>query len=157
MFKVILIGLWVALVTAGSAYVSAGLMAPQANLPADPKAPRTGLEEMVGDMTSVPVVRGDGIAGYIIIQLIFETDKAKTTELKLDPKPYVDDATFRSVYDQSDTDFTRLKAADLDRLLAAIATNANAKMGAEIIVKVLVKELNYVRKEDIRTHWIKQN
>lgn len=156
MLKTVLAGVWVALVTAGSAYMSANFMTPSP-APAGGARPKSGLEEMVGDMTSVPVVRGDGIAGYIIVQLIFEADTAKVSELKIDPKPYLADATFRSVYDASDTDFTRLKASDIDKLLAAIATNANNKMGAAVVDSVLIKELNYVRKEDIRTHWIKQN
>ena len=156
MLKIVLVGLWVALVTAGSAYLSAGFMTPSP-VTAGEQKPKAGLEEMVSDMTSVPVVRGDGIAGYIIVQLIFEADKAKLAGLRIDPKPYLADATFRSVYDASDTDFARMKVADIDKLLAAIAVNANTRMGAEVVRSVLIKELNYVRKEDIRTHWIKQN
>ena len=156
MLKLVLIGLWVALVTAGSAYFSAGLMATSPAPTGDDK-PKAGYEEMVSDMTSVPVVRGDGIIGYIIIQLTFEADKAKLADLKIDPKPYLADATFRGVYDASDTDFTRLRASDIEKLLAAIKDNANARIGADVIRAALVKELNYVRKEDIRTHWIKQN
>jgi hypothetical protein len=156
MLKLVLVGIWVALVTAASAYFSAGLMTPSPTLAADDR-PKAGLEEMVSDMTSVPVVRGDGIAGYIIIQLTFEVDKAKLAELKFDPKPYLADAAFRGVYDASETDFARLRASDIDKLLARIKDSANARIGAEVIRAALVKELNYVRKEDIRTHWIKQN
>lgn len=156
MLKLAAAGVWVAVVTAGSAYLSAGFMTPRAELSAAERS-RAGLEQMVSDMTSVPVVRGNDIAGYIILQVTFEADKAKLSEFKIEPQPYLADAIFRSVYDAADADFTRLKAADIDKLLAAIAGNANAKMGGDIVAHVLVKELNYVRKEDIRTHWIKQN
>ena len=48
------------------------------------------------------------------------------------------------------------KAKDLDDLTEAIKAGANQKIGGELVRQVLIQQLNYVRKEDIRTHWIKK-
>jgi hypothetical protein len=89
--------------------------------------------------------------------LNFEADKIKLEEFKLDPKPFLIDAAFRAVYSNSQSDFARLKAKDLDDLTEAIKIAANERIGGELVRQVLIQQLNYVRKEDIRTHWIKKN
>ena len=151
-----MLGVWIAIVTSGATYLSATMMVPSPET-AGNGHPKLGLEEITADMTSVPMVRGGAIIGYVIIQLSFEADRAKLAKLKLDPKPYLTDAAFRTVYSNTQTDFTRLHGNDIDALTAAIATTANASIGADLVKSVLIQQLNYVRKEDIRTHWIKKN
>jgi hypothetical protein len=36
-----------------------------------------------------------------------------------------------------------------------IATEANARLGGQLVRHVLVQQVNFVNKEDIRTNWIK--
>jgi hypothetical protein len=152
MLKLVLVGVWVAIVTAGAAYLSATLQAtPGAT--ADKEAFQ-GIESISTEMTSVPMVRGGTVVGYVIIQLNFAADHAKLQALQLEPKPFLIDAAFRVIY-ANPADFTRLRAADIDALTAAIAVEANRRMGGEVVKQVLIQQLNYVRKEDIRTHWIK--
>ncbi|MBI2720138.1 MAG: hypothetical protein HY245_05060 [Rhizobiales bacterium] len=155
MLKLAAIGLWAATVTAGAAYLSAGYLA-GANAGKTAKPASLGLEQITSDMTSVPMIRGGAILGYVIIQVNFEADKALLEEMKVDAKPYLVDAAFRAVYSNEETDFTRVKGDDLDRLTRRIAELANGNLGAEVVKQVLIQQLNYVRKEDIRTHWIKE-
>jgi hypothetical protein len=154
MLKTVLIGVWIAVVTAGATYVSATMTVPLMGTAgrADDSA---GVEEITTEMTSVPMIRGGSIIGYVIIQLIFEADRNMLAKLKLEPKPYLIDAAFRAVYANPQTDFTRLKASDIDALTKTIGEEANKRIGGELVKQVLIQQLNYVRKEDIRTHWIK--
>ncbi|MFT3988546.1 hypothetical protein [Aestuariivirga sp.] len=155
MLKLVLIGVWVAMVTAASAYFGAGLFGGKSG---DPQQHADlGVEQLSSDMTSVPMVRGGEIIGYVIIQVTFAADKAVLAELKLDPKPYLTDAEFRAVYGNTEADFTRLRPADIDVLTTAIASEANARIGGKLVRQVLIQQLNYVRKEDIRTHWINKD
>jgi hypothetical protein len=154
MLKTVLIGVWIAAVTAGATYVSATMKLPLSG-EAGAAGESSGVEEVATDMISVPMIRGGSIIGYVIIQLSFEADRDLLAKLKLEPKPFLIDAAFRAVYSNPQSDFTRLKASDIDELTSSIAVEANKRMGGELVKQVLIQQLNYVRKEDIRTHWIK--
>ena len=64
------------------------------------------------------------------------------------------EADFRVAFTNSEIDFRHLKAGDLDRLTDSIVTEANRRLGASIVRQVLFQQLNFVKKEDIRTNWI---
>ena len=132
MLKLVLLGVWVIIVTAASTFGSVYMR------PVGEIAGESSLED----------------EGYIIIQLSFEADRRVLAEKKLEPGPYLNDAVFRVIFSSTDIDFQRLRAKDLDRLTLAVATEANKRIGAELVRHVLIQQLNFVRKEDIRTNWI---
>ncbi|MFN4140577.1 hypothetical protein [Aestuariivirga sp.] len=153
MLKLVAVGIWMILVTAGATFGSVYLAtAPDGETPTD--SADQGVEELKSEMTSIPVVRGGEIAGYLILQLSFASDRRLLEEKKLDPMPFMKDAAFRVVFSSSDIDFRRLSGTDLEKITAAIAQEANSRIGAELVRSVLLQQLNYVRKEDIRTNWI---
>lgn len=154
MLKLVFIGIWVALVTAGAAYFSAGFMAqPAATAAAEDVVE---LEQVETEMTSVPMLRGGVVLGYVIIQLNYAVDKAKLEAMHVEPGPFLTDAAFRAVFQSPEADFARLRASDIDALTEAIKVEANKRLGGEIVHQVLLQQLNFVRRDDIRTHWIKE-
>ena len=155
MLKLVLIGVWVILVTAGATYGSVYL-AKQGSDHSE-KSEDLGVEEMKSEMTSIPVIRGDDVVGYVVFQLSFAADRAILDQKKLDPMPFLTDAAFRVIFTSSDMDFRKLKARDLDKITNAIAEEANHRLGEPLVRQVLLQQLNYVRKEDIRTNWIGGN
>jgi hypothetical protein len=100
------------------------------------------------------MIRGGEIIGYLIIQLSFQADRRVLAEKKLEPLPYINDAAFRAIFSSTDVDFRRLRGSDLDKLTAAIMKEANNRIGADVVRQVLIQQLNFVPKEDIRTNWI---
>ncbi len=155
MLKLVLTGIWVALVTAAAAYFSAGFMA-QAPGDATAEKDKPELEQVQTEMTSVPMLRGGEVLGYVIVQLNFAVDKAKLEELHVEPGPYLTDAAFRAVFLNPEADFARLRSSDIDALTASIKTEANKRLGGEVVHDVLLQQLNFVRRDDVRTHWIKE-
>lgn len=155
MLKLVLTGIWVALVTAAAAYFSAGFMA---QTPGDAAANKDTpeLEQVQTEMTSVPMLRGGEVLGYVILQLNYAVDKAKLEELHVEPAPYLTDAAFRAVFQSPEADFTRLRSSDIDALTTAIKAEANKRLGGEVVHEVLLQQLNFVRRDDVRTHWIKE-
>jgi hypothetical protein len=151
--KLAVLGVWVIIVTAAAtfgavhlkSFTNGGEQSGQEDL---------GVEELKAEMTSVPMIRGGEIIGYLIIQLSFQADRRVLAEKQLEPMPYLNDAAFRVVFASTDVDFRRLRGSDLDSMTAAIAKEANARIGGEMIRQVLIQQLNFVRKEDIRTNWI---
>lgn len=152
MFRLVAIGLWVVLVTSGATFASAYLVGHSSG-GADPKKD-TGLEDMSTDMMSVPVIRGGEVVGYLIMQLSFAVDRSSLEDRKVELLPFMQDAAFRTIFSDQDVDFRRLRPGDLDRLTGAIAKEANGRLGADLVRHVLLQQVNYVRKEDIRTNWI---
>ena len=147
------IGAWVILVTAGATYGSVYLASSRATTEVG-EEPDLGVEELKSEMTSIPVMRDGEVIGYLILQLSFAADRRLLAERKLDPLPFMMDAAFRVVLGATDVDFRRLRGKDLDGLTTAIAAEANARIGAELVRHVLLQQVNFVRKEDIRTNWI---
>jgi hypothetical protein len=153
MLKLVGIGVWVILVTAGATYGSVYL-ANSHTTQSSSAEPDLGMEELKSEMTSVPVMRSGDIVGYVILQLSFAADRRVLAERKLDPLPFMMDAAFRVIFASTDMDFRRLRSKDLDELTTAIAKEANARIGSELVRHVLLQQLNFVKKEDIRTNWI---
>lgn len=152
MLKLVAVGAWVILVTAGATLASVYLGRPGSD--ATGKGEDLGVEELSSELTSVPIIRGGDVVGYVILQLSFAADRALLDPKKLDPMPYLKDQAFRVIFTSSDIDFRHLKPGDLDRLTEAIASQANSKLGMKLVRQVLFQQLNFVRKEDIRTNWI---
>ena len=152
MLKLVLIGVWTILVTAGATFASVYLEKPGTG--ENKQAEDLGVEELTSEMTSIPVIRGGEIVGYVILQLSFAADRVILAQKKLDPMPFLKDAAFRVIFTSSDTDFRRLRPGDLDRLTDAIASEANRRIGGALVRQVLLQQINYVKREDIRTNWI---
>jgi hypothetical protein len=153
MLKLVAIGVWVILVTAGATYGSVYLATTSAR-DSSTGEPDLGVEELKAEMTSVPVIRNGDIIGYLILQLSFAADRRLLAERKLDPLPFMVDAAFRVIFASTEMDFRRLRSKELEELTTAIATQANARIGAGLVRHVLLQQLNFVRREDIRTNWI---
>lgn len=152
MLKLILVGIWVILVTAGATFASVYISPSDQSESTDLED--HDLETLASELASIPIIRGGDVVGYVILQLSFGADKAALESRKLDPMPYIKDSAFRVVFTSSDIDFRRLKAGDLDALTDRIAREANMRLGADVVRHVLFQQLNYVKKEDIRTNWI---
>jgi hypothetical protein len=152
MLKLALLGIWVIFITAGATFASVYLGGSATNSPSESED--LGVENLTSDLTSVPIIRGGDVSGYVILQLSFAADRALLGDKKLDPMPYIRDAAFRVVFTSSEIDFRHLRSGDLDRLTDGIATEANRRLGAKIVRQVLFQQLNFVKKEDIRTNWI---
>ena len=153
MLKLAAIGVWVILVTAAATYGSVYL-ASNSGERAGTEEADLGVEELKSEMTSIPVMRNGDVSGYVILQLSFAADRRLLEERKLDPLPFMKDAAFRVIFAATDVDFQRLKGGDLENLTGAIVKEANAKIGAELVRHVLLQQLNFVNKDDIRTNWI---
>jgi hypothetical protein len=154
MLKIVLLGMWLIAVTAG-AVAGSGYLASMTKSGSETAAVADmGVEDVKADMTSVPMVRGGEVVGYLIVQLSFAVDKAVREEIKIEPLPFVNDAAFRVIFGSSATDFRRITRADIEQITNEITDEVNARVGKKLVRNTLVQQLNFVRREDIRTNWI---
>lgn len=152
MLKLVGIGVWVILVTAGATFASVYLG--KSGSGEESQTEDLGVEQLTSELISIPILRGGDVEGYVILQLSFGADKVLLEHEKLDAMPYIKDAVFRAIFTSADVDFRHLKPGDLDELATRIAKQANQRLGIELVRQVLFQQLNYVKKEDIRTNWV---
>lgn len=155
MLRMVLLGIWVIVATLAATY-GAVLMNQAQNQPEEAPAEEPVTEEVKTEMTSIPMIRNGEVVGYVIIQMSFQADQAMLKALHLEPQPYLIDAAIRVIFSSTDIDFRRLRGSDIDRLTTEIARESNARIGHELVRAVLLQQLNFVAKDDIRTNWIKK-
>jgi hypothetical protein len=85
----------------------------------------------------------------------FAVNTGETAKLGFEPTPYLVDTAYRTLYENSVIDFSRLKPQDLSALAKKIVEAANAKLAAEVVKDVLLNEINYVPRDEVRTNWVK--
>lgn len=155
MIKTLLIGLWVCIVALGSSYFFVQMNnSSSANVPSEEEV--GGVEFIKTDMVSVPIIREGKVEGYLVAQLSFAVNKGKLAKLGFEPAPYLVDVAYRTLYESSAIDFSQLRPQDLTALVKKISEGANAKLGNEIVKDVLVNEINYVPRDEVRTNWVKK-
>lgn len=150
MLKLAAIGIWVIVVTAGATFASVFLSSEGDD--SGEKESNRGIENLSTEMMSIPVIRDGDVTGYMVVQLSFAADRAVLEEDKSDPLPFLKDAAFRTLFANPGMDVRHLRKKDLDALTAAIAREANLRLGKEVILNVLFQEVNYLKKDDIRNH-----
>jgi hypothetical protein len=123
MIKLILSGLWVCLVTLASTYAAVSWHTGKASK-AETQKLFGGLESVKTRMISVPIVADGAIHGYVMAQFVFTVD---TNVMK-----------------------RHFKKQDLPGLSRQIADNVNKRLGVALIDDVLVQEMNYIAKENVR-------
>lgn len=155
MIKTLLIGLWVCIVALGSSYFFVQMNNSSAAHVA-PVEEAEVIEFIKTDMVSVPVIKGGKVQGYLVAQMSFAVNKTATKKLAFEPTPYLVDVAYRALYENSVIDFAQLQPQDLTLLAKKIAEGANAKLGGEVVKDVLMNEINYVPRDEVRTNWVRK-
>jgi hypothetical protein len=150
MIKLLGFGLWACALTFGSAY---GVVTYRLDQAGHAGEARPSVEYFKTEMTSVPVIRKGAVEGYVVFQLTVALDEETKNKVAIDPAPFIVDEAFRALYEESTLDFAKLEKFKLAELMLALRANINKRLGAEMVRDILVQQLNYVDKHDIRTNW----
>jgi hypothetical protein len=141
MVKLVVIGLWGILVTAGSLFAMSRFDVFGGSTQHEPKSTITTISTNV---MRVPIMAGEKPKGYALVNLDIDFDAEAAREVigKL-PSLAVDEA-FRAVYDSVAIDFEKAEKTDLSALLAAIGERLNKRVGVSIVKEIRIKEFMYV-------------
>jgi hypothetical protein len=152
MIKPILTGMWVCAVTMGAAYVGATWQRPAAAA-SDHRPGRHASGDLAPTKTrmiSVPVVADGAIRGYVVAQFAFLASAKVVKHLPVKPDLFVVDEAFQLIFSGEMIDFREFKKQDLPALGKKITENVNKRLGERVVEDVLVQELNYVPKDNVR-------
>ncbi|MBL0370705.1 hypothetical protein JJB09_01565 [Rhizobium sp. KVB221] len=150
MLKLILTGVWVAVVTLGSVYFSIEMS--KAPDPADEEAKKKAVQELVrGEVVTFPVI-GDGhVEGYFLTRTSYIVDKTKIAEITLPIDALLTDELYTALVGDRVIRVEENGQFDLKAFRERIKTALNKRLGSDAILDIVVEQVDYLSKEDIRT------
>lgn len=148
MIKLLLTGVWACAVSLGAVF---GVLEWQKSKAAQASGEEeVVIQELKTRAINVPII-GDGyIQGYVIAQFAFTVDAAAVQKLPVDPQGFLLDEAFKTIYAGEKIDFKNLKKQDLPALAKMLGENVNKRLGAPVVQDVLLEQLSYVPKSDMR-------
>lgn len=149
MIKVVLTGVWVCVVTLAAVYFSVQIgTAPKVDETAAKKA---ALEMVKGESITVPLLKDATVEGYFIGRISFLMNKEKLNGVTLPMTEYMTDELFTLLVGNSMIEITNPKAFNLEAFKKTVREDLNKRLGDEYVAEVLVEQLDYMSKNDIRT------
>lgn len=147
--RVLVSGLWICAVTIASCYGAVtwggGLFAKKT------EAYLEGLQYQKLAPINIPMIAEGRVQGYVIAVLVFTADARLMHTLPVPPNAFVVDEAFRQIYADPSLDFRKLAKYDITRRLAEVRSAVNGRLGAEVVKDVLVDEMNFVPKREVRS------
>lgn len=151
MFKFLLVGIWVCVVTLGTTYTMMTVFSASATEEdGEKKSSTAGLEPVRMDPTSVPVVRDGKIQGYVVATFVFTVESKVIAESTVPVGLYFKDRAFKQIYSNDLMNFDNIKKQELEAFTKELHADVNKKLGAEIIKDVLVEQFDFVPLDQVR-------
>jgi hypothetical protein len=110
----------------------------------------TALDVVKLDPVSVPVIRGGKIEGYVIVRAAASVSAEEAKQNRPVLSAHFGEAVFRAIYEEASLDFAHLQAFQVAHLTERMAKLANERLGRAAIAHVMLENLNYVSKFDVR-------
>lgn len=150
MIKPILLGVWLSGVTLGAAYGAITWQKKQREAEAAAAAAPPPMEQIQTKVLNVPIIADGSVQGYVLAQFTFTIQTDKNKELSTKPDLILVDEAFKLIYAGEAVDFRRLRRADVDALAKIIRKNVNKRLGQDLVQDVLVQQLNYLPRDQLR-------
>lgn len=148
MIKLLGTGLWASIVTLGAVF---GVLEWQKNIAsAGASAAEVRLEEFRTKAINVPIIGNGALQGYMVAQFVFTVDAVAMRKLAINPEVYVLDEAFKTIYAGDQINFENMKKQDLPVLAKALAENVNKRLGVPIVQDVLIDQLSYIPRSEMR-------
>ena len=155
MIKFVFSALWISAVSVGAVYYSFQQARSKAN-EEPPPAYFGGLDYVKTDVISVPVFDGGAVHGYFLTRLVYTVKPDMLKKMTLPAEPVIVDTVYTYLYANPQIDFTSRDRLDLDAFRAAVREGINAKVGKELVHEILIEQVDYLTKADIRDNTIRR-
>lgn len=156
MIKLLATGVWICAVALASVYFS--VQTANKNENAEPvPAMFGGLDSVRGEVTSIPVISGGAVKGYFITRLSYTIDPSKADALTVPIPDLVTDALYTALVGEQLIDFPNMTRFDLDGFKTHIRDTINERLGEKVFHDVIVEQIDFLSKEDIRSNMRRGN
>jgi hypothetical protein len=153
--KFIVAALWICAATVGAVFYSYQAAGARGEGEA-PKPMLGGLDYVDTDIISVPLIRDSAVRGYLLTKLVYTVEPAEMAKLSVPASALMTDQVYSYLYSNPQIDFTRTATIDIDAFRKNIRDTINARVGTEIVHDVLIDQLNFLSKDEIRDNAIKR-
>lgn len=155
MIKFVVAGLWLCAVTIGAVFYS---FQSSASKGSDQAAPALlgGLDYVKTDVISVPIIGEGGVTGYFLAKLVYTVEPARMNKLALPAQTLFSDELYSFLFSNPNVDFTKVKTLDIDGFRNSVRDHINKRVGEQLIHDVLVEQIDFLTKEDIRNNMLRR-
>ncbi len=149
MLKLVISGVWVAIVALIATYFSVQMaLAPKVD---EAAAARKAAEETVrGELTSLPVIEDGAVKGYFLTRLSYVVDKVKVAAIHVPLEVMITDELYTSLVGDKMIDLEHRSSFDVAAFREMIKEAVNKRLGQEVVFDVLIEQIDYLSKEDLR-------
>lgn len=149
MIKLVVLGFWVCAVTLASGFAAVSWQAGRFPQP-EGASLFGGISTVRTRLISIPIIAEGEVQGYVVTQLVFAVESSILKRLAIKPDLILVDEVIRTIYTGDGFDFRQLAKQDLPGLAKTLADNVNMRVGSKLVDEVLIQELNYVSKDQVR-------
>ncbi|MFN7009974.1 MAG: flagellar basal body-associated FliL family protein [Allorhizobium sp.] len=149
MVKIIAAGLWVCLVTLGAVYFSVHMATAPVEV-SEEDAKKEKLELVRGEPITIPMIADGSVRGYFLGRISFMMDKEKIKGIELPLTELMTDELFTLLIGNKMVDISNMDAFDVAAFREKIKADLNAHLGEGFVEEVLVEQLDYMSKEEVR-------
>ena len=147
MVRDLLLGVCVVCATLGGSMAATKLAG---NATGPSHEPVEKIESLRIESLSVPVLRNGKVSGYVLASIVAMVPASVMKEQRDTLSAYLNEAAFRTLYNEPAFDFAMLKPADTEQLSGKIMAGVNNRLGAGGVKELLIENLNFVTLEEIR-------
>jgi hypothetical protein len=150
MVKFVIVGVWACVIALGAVYGSVWM----ATRPApDPAAAEKAQQQYVkGESINIPVLANDQVTGYFLTKISFMMDKDKAKDLKIPLTELTTDELFSLLVGNKMIDISHIANFNLPAFRDDIKKNMNTRLGGDYVDSVLVEQLDYLSKDEVRAN-----
>jgi hypothetical protein len=150
MVKLILVGVWVAIVTLGAVYLSIEMS--KGPDPAAEEAKKKAVQELVrGEVTTFPVITDGHVEGYFVARTSYIVDKTKLPSVTMPIPVLVTDELYTALVGDKLIRLGENKNFDLKAFRERIKSALNKRLEQDVVLDVIIEQVDYLSKDDIRT------
>ncbi|MDE1991627.1 MAG: hypothetical protein KGI75_03955 [Rhizobiaceae bacterium] len=148
MIKLVITGVWVCVVTLASVYFSVQMATTP---PVNPDDAKKAQQEFVkGESINVPVITNGQVTGYFITRISYVMTKGKAAELQTPLTELTTDQLYSLLVGNNAIDIAHTQNFNVADFRNAIKKNMNDRLGGDYVADVLVEQLDYLSKDEIR-------
>ena len=145
--RTVIIGLWIVTATLGGTYGGAYWRTHAKASHDSENNPELALHTM--KVITVPIIENGGLRGYVSAEFSVVGAAHDPHGGGLDPESFIVDEAFRMIYSNKKFDFVNIQKEDLSELTRELADKVNARIGKSTVKEVLVKNFNFIAREDV--------
>ena len=151
MIKLAVTAVWICGVSLASVYFSMQAATPMAP-DARPSDFFGGLDYVRGEVVSVPVISDGKVHGYFLSRLVFTAEPEKLARLSIEPQDLITDEIYSHLVGNELINVTKLDTFDLASFRGGIRDALNARVGEKVFHEIIIEQIDYVSKDEIRSN-----